>query len=305
MRRLAAFLFFLGSAAPSQAAFQEPILSPRSAALGNISVAAADDSAGIFLNPAGIARLPRPECYFMRSGLYAGLDGIGEIGTNLIAAGVPTRWGSFGLGYGSFRASGLMEERTMAFTVARKLPLGVQLGVSANWLQHSFSPQGEDSEDPVFRGGTSRSALGLDFGAVYPIAPGFDVGFSVKNFNRPDVGLASEDRVARQWRAAVAFPVGGRVLTVTTELAVRGATYPGGARRVLPTVGLQKRISGVWDAEVLFRIGVNPDEITSGFGIQKGRMGVDYALVLNRNLLGGSVGSHLIGVRLLFGGVGG
>jgi hypothetical protein len=58
----------------------------------------------------------------------------------------------------------------------------------------------------------------------------------------------------------------------------------------------------VADGRFAFRFGVTPLALTAGFGLRWGLLGLDYALVLNRNLIEGNVGTHQLGLRVRFGG---
>src|ERR1039458_4641407 len=101
-------------AAPlARAAFDLPLITPQSSAMGGASLANTADSAALFLNPAASSRLESAEAYFMYNQQYAGRSGVGGIGQGFVAFGLPTKYGTFSAGYGDFQAAGLLEERTV------------------------------------------------------------------------------------------------------------------------------------------------------------------------------------------------
>ncbi|MBI4349748.1 MAG: hypothetical protein HY553_23125 [Elusimicrobia bacterium] len=288
----------------ARAAFQEPLVAPQAAALGGASMAVPNDSTAMFLNVAGLGGLSAPEFYLMASRLYAGQDAGASLSKNLMTAGLPTRLGSFGFGVGEFKATGLMTERTFSLGFARRVSRWARLGLSGKLLQHGFSPGGDAlaQNDPVFAQGTSRSAFGLDVGLMASPLPMLDVGFAVRNVNRPDVGLASADRVPREFRGGMALRFAGAGVTATGELAMRSGPATGPWSVMTPSIGLEKTVANGLAA---FRVGGGPTELTAGVGLRRGSFGFDYSIGWSRQLSPGSFGTHLIGVRYQFSARGG
>jgi hypothetical protein len=301
-KKLASLLLSLACAAtPARAAFQLPIASPESAAMAGASMTSSRDSASLFVNPAQLARTRRADFYFMHNQMYAGTAGVGAIGQSFLSAAVPSRLGTFGFGVGTFQAAGLMEERTIALTYARRLGR-LELGVTGKQLYHGFASAGDPlaANDPVFNNGRGKSALTFDLGVAAQVAPPLRVGVVVRNANSPDVGLAVEDRVPREIQAGAAYELSGRRgLTLTADVAYRDDRSLSSQDRLVPGVGLEKRLAG---DKFAFRFGVTPLEFTAGFGLNWGMIGLDYALVLRRTLMEGNVGTHMLGLRVRFGG---
>lgn len=301
-RTVAVFVAALLAAAsvPARAAFQEPISSPESAAQANASLTSSRDSSSLFVNPAQLAGMTRGDFYFMHNQMYAGMQGVGSIGQGFISAAMPTRFGSFGFGLGMFRAAGLLEERTLALTYAKSIGR-FAFGVTGKQLHHGYLI-GDDplaAKDPVFKDGRSSSAMALDFGVTAQATERLRLGAAVRNFNNPDVGLATSDRVPREIQAGAAYQLRQRGLRVTADVTYRDAEAGTTRERLTPAIGLEKTMS---DGKFAFRFGLTPDDITAGFGLKFGVVGLDYALVLRRQLIEGSVGTHMIGLRLRFGG---
>jgi hypothetical protein len=284
------------SAGPARAAFDQPFLTAQSASMGGASLAGSGDPAAIFVNPADTAGLKRVQTYFTYNSLFTGLSGASGMGNGFIATGVPTRIGSLSAGVGLFSAPGLMQERTVSLGFARSFA-GVQVGVAAKALSHAFSQGGDPlaANDPVFRSGSARSAASFDAGVSFPLGGVLQAGVAVRNINRPDVGLASEDRVPRQVQAGLALKVFG--IRATGDLSVLQSGASTG--QAVPAFGLEKVIS---DGKMAFRLGASTNQISGGFGIMLGRVGLDYALVFHRDLMQNNAGSHTVGLRLEFGG---
>lgn len=282
-------------------AFQTPFVSPQAAAMGSVSLSANNDSTTLFTNPAGLARLGLVDTYFMYNKLYAGLEGTGDIAEGFISVGVPTRIGSFGLGWGGFRAAGMKQERTLAMSFSRVINKTFQAGLSFKHLHHSYII-GDDAlaaGDPVFENGTSRSAFSFDAGVIASISGPWKLGVALRNINRPDVGLASEDRVPREVQAGLTFDVAQTGLKAMADLSFREAGGSGEKAPVIPALGVEKAVNG---DRMKFRFGINPLEFTGGVGLMIGQIGFDYALTFKRNLFADNMGSHMVGLRYQFGG---
>src|SRR5438309_621572 len=88
----------LAAAAPARAAFDEPIVSARSAGMGGASLAAKGDPGSLFINPAAVAGMKASSAYFSYNDVHAGMPGVSSVGEGFIAAGVPTALGSLAVG---------------------------------------------------------------------------------------------------------------------------------------------------------------------------------------------------------------
>lgn len=299
--KLAALMLVTHLAGPAQAAFQSIFASPRAAGMAGASLSDLNGSTAMFLNPAGSARMDGTEVYFMYNQLYAGLSGVGGIGQGFLSLGLPTRFGTVGLGLGGFRAEGLLEERVLALNYARSLGERLQVGVMGKMLHHSYLIDSDPAAalDPVFSNGSSKGAFALDVGLIASPLESIKVGFSVRNLNQPDVGLADEDRVPRELQAGLAYESKERELRLVADVSVRANGYQTLRERTVPGIGLEK---GFADGKIRFRAGVTPLDFTGGFGVRLGRVGFDYALVLKRHLLADNMGSHMAGVSFQFGG---
>lgn len=285
----------------AQAAFDAPSISAQSAAMGGTSLARNGDSAALFLNPAALSGLKRPETYLMYNRLYAGLEGVGDIGQGFATFAIPTKLGAFGVGLSDFKASGLLEERIIGMAFARRLGSAVKAGIGVKFLHHRYlvgsDPLG--AADPVFNNGASKGAPAVDIGAIASVTDALDVGLAVRNLNQPDLGLASEDLVPRELAAGVAYRVAPYALRLSADYVYRAQRSGTLRDKGRPSVGLEKSFQGQL---VKVRAGFGLDQITGGIGLQAGPVVFDYAFVLSRELLTETAGNHQVGIRYRFGG---
>lgn len=300
-RAVLAALLIAAGARQAQAAFDAPPVGPQAAAMGGASLAGRGDSAALFLNPAGVAGLKRPEAYFMYNRFYAGLSGVDGLGQGFATVGIPTKFGAVGIGYADLQASGLLEERVIGVTFARRWFDAFEAGVTGKYLYHRYliGSDPSASADPVFRNGASRGAFAFDLGLSAAVAGPLTAGLAVRNINRPDVGLESEDRIPREVQAGLSYAVESWGLKLTADCLYRDADTGSLRGRSVPGIGLEKALDG---DRVKFRVGATPDQFSGGAGIQFDRLGFDYAFILSRNLLADNAGTHMIGIRYRFGG---
>lgn len=285
----------------ASASFEQAPVGAQAAAMGGSALAGRGDSAAIFLNPAGVAGVKRTEAYFMYNRFYAGLSGVEGLGQGFAALAVPTRIGTLGVGFGDLHASGLLQERVIGVALARRWFDAFEAGVTAKYLHHRYliASDPSASADPVFSGGTSRGALALDFGVSAAVAGPLRAGLAVRNVNRPDVGLVSEDRIPREIQGSLSYDIEAWALRLTADYLYRDADSGSLRERGSPSVGLEKSLA---DGRVKFRAGAGLDQFSGGAGLQFDRLGFDYAFVLSRNLLADNAGTHMLGVRWRFGG---
>jgi len=296
---LAAFLW--GAAARrAQASFESPPVGAQAAAMGSSILAGRGDAAALFLNPAGVAGLERPEAYFMYNRFYVGLGGAGGAGQGFASFGFPLKGGAFAVGYGDLQAFDLLQERFVGLAYARRWFDAFEAGITGKYLHHRFLIGSDPaaSGDPVFSEGTARGAFALDAGVRASVAGPLTAGFVARNINRPDVGLESEDRAPRELQASLSYDAASWGLRTTADFLYRDAASGTLREKSVPGVGLEKTLeSGL----VKFRLGATLDQFSAGGGVQFERLGFEYAFILTRNLLANNAGTHMIGIRYRFG----
>lgn len=282
----------------SFAAFNLPLTSARATAMGHASLAASGEAANLFSNPAGLSSMRATEVSFLYGKPYAGLSDV-NLGMGYAALGVPTSLGTLGLGYAHFQAQGLMTEQTLALSYGVNLHK-LQLGLTAKRLSHSFHPGGDElaQNDPVFANGTSKSALAFDVGGTLPMGRFLKAGATVRNLNNPNVGLAGEDKVAREVQGGLLLDFAGAGFKVAGDLMLRSRDAEGIKEEPIPFLGIEKSFSR---QNLALRAGANTLEYTGGFGLKLGSVSFDYALVFAKNLMSDNAGSHQLGMTYQFG----
>jgi hypothetical protein len=300
VRHLTVIAMLALGASPARAAFDTPLITPQAAAMGGASLANTADSAALFLNPAASARLETGEAYFMYDQLYAGLSGVGSIGQGFIAAGLPTKYGTFAAGFGDFQAAGLLQQRELGLSYSRRLFGDLDVGVTGKYLSQNYLIGSDPAaaSDPVFAHGTARSAFALDAGVIVTLSDSLKAGLAVRNINEPDVGLASVDRVPRQIQAGLSYDVSIWALRLTADYVYSDVPSGTFSDRTLPSVGLQKSFVGDM---VSFRAGVTPDQFSGGVGIRFGPVDFDYTFILSFGLISNNAGTQQAGIRYRFG----
>lgn len=300
LRAAAAAVILVCVRAPgARAAFDVPMFTPQASAMGGASLAAEADSAALFVNAAGGARLSGAEGYFMYNQPYAGLPGASGLGQGLLSVGVPTKLGTIGVGIGDFQAAGLMEERAVGLGWARRLFDDVDGGVALKYLNQNYLVGSDPAaSDPVFQHGTARGAFALDAGIIARLSDSWSAGLSARNLNEPDLGLAGVDRVPREFQAGLACRIESWALRLTLDDEYRDVPSGSFSDRNRPAVGLEKRLV---DDRIRFRVGADPDRFSGGVGVRFGGMTLDYAFILARGLLANNAGTHQVGLRWRFG----
>jgi hypothetical protein len=301
LRAIGAAALIAAAAVDSRAAFETTTLTPQAAAMGGSSLAGQADPATMFLNPAATAGLQNPEAYMMYDQLFAGLSGVGSIGEGFGAFGIPTKIGTVGIGFSDYEASGLLEDRVIGVSFARRLFGVVDAGITGKYLYQRYLIGSDPlaAADPVFSNGTSRGAFAFDLGLSAPLSDNLKAGLVVRNANQPNMGLASEDAVARQVQAGVSYDVKPAALLLTADYNYTAAQAGTLSQKSEPGVGLEKSFA---DGRVKFRVGATLDQFSGGIGLQLGAIGFDYTFLISRTLSANNAGTHMVGFRYRFGG---
>ncbi|MBI4396742.1 MAG: hypothetical protein HY548_06585 [Elusimicrobia bacterium] len=293
-------VFFFGLlipflAFPLFAAFQGGQAGVRSISLGRAGTAASGGAQDIMQHPSAAGELSQREIYLAYGKPFAGLDGI-NIDTAHMAAVLPLRWGTLGLGFSHLRMSGL-EERVLAVNYGRAFFDVIQSGLTIKELSHRYIPSAQPgaSRDPVFSKNDSRRAWTFDAGASAELPGPFRAGVTVRNVKQVDVGLVTPDIVRREIQGGFALDLSSWGLEAAGDLVYRRRDF-GDKNRLAPRLGLEK----TFQKTLKFRLGLNPDELTTGFGLQTSRFSFDYGVAFNRHITDGA-GSHRAGMGYSFG----
>lgn len=302
-------------------AFDDFSVGARPAAFSGAFAGLADDVHSLYYNPAGLASLPRPEVTAYYAKLLNSFSDQSNTALTFMAFGHPLqpggRWGAAGIGWTQFQVDSLYQEQTLTLGYGRAFsPWNLSLGGNLKVLHRKF---GEDANtlnafqgfnpgnrtllsDPVFNGGKSAQALGLDLGAVYRPLPNMSVGMSLANLNEPDLGLSSADRVPMVTRlgAAYRFPFLKANVDVTRRKLLRGEADHRllfGLERgwLIPRYGEMAVRGGGGVGNRGFR------QITLGLGYEVNGVGMDYVFHMPLGALDAAGNSHHFSLSFRFG----
>jgi len=274
---------FLTVSAPLHAAFDDNNWGARAVGMGGAFTAVADDASAPMYNPAGLSQLQWNELTAMYSRLltgltlYSGGDNTGgDISTldesYLAFASKPNKFGSFALSWANFNTTHLYREDTFTLSYSRYLDDLISLpgnslsfGANVKYLHRSIALDAFTVSDPVFAGGTTKSAAAVDVGVLYKPEDGplngWRLGFSALNVNQPDVGFGARDNVPLEYRVGVAYQSRLHPWIVPDVDYVRSA----GVNDI--EAGCE---SWLFKDTIGLRAGVNRDEASAGLSYYQG-----------------------------------
>ncbi len=191
------------------AQFLETGAGARPAGLAHAYTAVAEGVYGMYYNPAGLAKLRFPEISISYSRLFWGLTDNSNLNKGFIGYvhPLPPKYGTIGITWQNFSLMGYYSENILSLGYGRLFNrLGVGLVVKMLSKSYSATLYTENAvnlktgemlggRDPVFRDGYNRISFGLDIGFIYDINKFSRVGVSIKNLNRPNMGLLEKDRL--------------------------------------------------------------------------------------------------------------
>lgn len=296
----------------------------RPTALGGAFCSLADDANAPFWNPAGLARLKRPEITCMYSRPYMGLElYAGEdttsLGMGFFSFALPVKeLGVFGISATDFYTASLYQEMSYLLSWATDIEHFLSVvkgelieykweneprfyaGLNIKFFSHKYTLDDYSRDDAVFQGGTSKMSFTFDVGFLADLpAQNLLLGFSCENLTQPDVGLKDKDPVPMDLRF--------------------GASYSG-FKRVVPSCDVSYLMndsakqsemnvhlgSEVWLFQDRFciRAGGNINEASLGLGAGSSIGGllfqIDYAFCYPLKIEG-SYGTHRISLTMRWG----
>ncbi|MFA5140220.1 MAG: type IX secretion system membrane protein PorP/SprF [Elusimicrobiota bacterium] len=281
---------------PALAGFEDLGAGARPMGMGNAFTALADDVSAVHFNPAGLARLSRPELSAGYSRLYMGLSDGSDIGHGFLAYAHPLGARSaLAAGMLDLKLSNAFEERTCIFSYARRVRPSLSLGASLKLLERRYELGGDPhlANDPVFSGGTSARGLGLDLAALYRSSGPFSAGLSIAELNQPDLGLKSEDKVPRTVRFGAAYRPPG--YTFDGDLVLRDGDWD-----VL--LGMERIFARSLVGRMGFGLGSRSDrDVSAGAGLRAAHFQLDYAFVFPLSGVAATAGTHRFTMTVRFG----
>lgn len=245
--------------------------------------ALADDSSALSWNPAGLARLTKPEAGATHVTLFE------DTTFDFISGGLATaRWGGFAAGYvrqssGGFEAREGPNDAASNFSITQTAMLGgwgrafaLPWLAGSSWLRRpkplSVGATVKSVSESI--GSTSASGRGADAGAIFSPDDRFSLGLMVTNLVAPKLTFVSRPvsypRVidvspAYLWR----LPRGVNALTAVkfSKAQNEGLAVSGG-------VELQ------YQRLLALRLGVRDQALSTGLGVRFGNSSFDYAASL-------------------------
>jgi hypothetical protein len=187
-------------------AYRNMQLNTRARGMGGAYTAVSDDVGALTYNLAGLGLIEWFETNLLYSQLYTGLDGV-DIGLYYLGMAYPLKngYGTIGFDWSKYTTKDLYSEDVAQLAYGYTVNPQLSLGVGLSYLSHSYELDQYTKDDPVFKDGRSKSALGVNLGALYILSDMFSLGVSARNVNRPDVGLKTEDIVPPEYRLGTTF----------------------------------------------------------------------------------------------------
>jgi hypothetical protein len=306
-RVIGSLAFLMGGVLSARAAFEENARGARGVAMGEAYGAVADTADGIYWNPASLARVSMQEILGTHADLFTGLQGV-DLKTDSVSYAHPTlSQGVWGVSWNSLSSKSLYGEDTLSLAYARRLNVEIpflkgsdlSLGGNLKYMRTRYTLDEAAAQDPVFSDGRNTDAFTGDVGTLVQKGP-ITAGLAFQNINEPNFGLQERDQVPLTTRLSGAYA--GRFLfldktTVALDLVfVRSST----------------RLNAGWENlffndQAAFRLGVNPDEFTTGLGWRyvaarpRLELGLDYAYVLPLDMAENQSVTHRFSIGIRFG----
>ena len=292
-KRTTAILILLAgilAALPAQAVFENLMVSPRARAMGDAGVAVPDAAFGSYLNPAGLADIPRAGA--------AGLSYLKPYGLSFHelyflggAFRLPGAAGAVGVGFRQYGVEyeDVSLEKESTLTVSHGIALyrdlhssvTVGYGLGFHRLEFGETVGGLDPGDDW--------SVGFDLGLTATVHERTRIGILVHNLNAPKIGR-DEEELPRRLHGGIAYePYAGVVTTVELE-SVHGEAvqWHGGLELELVT-GFDLR-AGIMS---------EPSKLTAGFGYEFAGFALNYGFSTGGGVL---ESSHQFGFTAAWGG---
>lgn len=294
---LSRVLCLLLLASQASAGFQSTPASVKAEAMGGAFAAMSGETSAAFLNPAGLDGVSKAEAAMMYGKPFAGLEGVNlnqgylafgkRLNNNLVLS----------LNTSLYQAAGMFREYQAGLSGSLRLTPGLALGAGACYLYHKYDISSDPAYSalPVFADGNSRGAVGVNLGALATLNSKFRLGASVRNINKPDVGLQEYDPVPREIRVGGLYSAGHG--SFQFELYESddglGSSY---SRSYLWRLGAEFSLD-----DLALRAGINTNAFTAGVGVKFGSFIMDYALVVQRAMGASNSGSQYLALSCKIG----
>lgn len=280
----------------AQAAFSNSPCGARATAMGGAFTAIPGGAEAACSNPAALIETHQPELTAVYGRLYSGLTDDSKIGQGYFGFAMPVKKylpGAAAFSWSDLRLSEAYSESAYSVSYATHVYRGVNAGVSLKYLRRGYVSDAYTAVDPVFADGYSKGAFGADLGLFWRPEPRYAVGMTVKNINKPDLGLASSDPLPMEVRAGVSYAVKSSLLDFDAAFAGSDYTLSAGAEYMF-----QRRYA--------LRMGLSAGNdsrrsVNLGLGGRFGLAEFNYAFSLPIGGIAGTIGSHLLAFSFRFG----
>lgn len=247
-------------------------------------------------NPASLLELTSPELTAVYGRLYSGLSDDSKIGQGYFAFAAPVKrylQGAAGFAWNDTRLSEAYSETSYSVSYATTVYRGIGAGLTLKYMRRGYVSDAYTALDPVFAAGYSKAALGADLGFFYRYRTNYAFGLSIKNLNKPDLGLASADRLPVEVRAGASYLMRASLLDLDAAFAGPDYTISAGAE-----YAFQKRYA--------LRLGLaagnnSRRNVNLGVGGRFGLAAFDYAYTLPLSGIANTAGSHRLAFSFRFG----
>ncbi len=298
VRGLVVVFFSIAVAAMNaQASFSaDSACGARTSAMGGAFTAVPGGAEAICSNPATLLELSSPELTAVYGRLFSGLSDGSEIGQGYFSFVAPVKRylpGAAGFAWGDTRLSEAYSETSYSISYATAVYRGIGAGLTLKYMRRSYVSDAYTAQDPVFSNGYAKGALGADLGFFYRPKTNYAFGLSFKNINKPDMGLASTDRLPVEVRVGASYLRSASLLDVDAAFAGPDYTISAGAEYTF-----QKRYA--------LRVGLaagnnSRRSVNAGLGGRFGLAAFDYAYSLPLGGIANTIGSHRLAFSFRFG----
>ena len=290
---LAIQLAFAGGLYP---AFNGLDYSARSFGMGSAFIAVGEDICSIQACPAGLANLKSWQVGMTYSRLSMGVADIGE---NYIAAACSLKdYGAVGLSWYSMGDPVYSETvYTLAYAYAA---LNSSFGVDIKYMTKGFASNEWTTANTAYFTALSKSVLSFGFSVQSQILKDISVALFMDDFNSPDVGISSEERLPVTLKGGLAYRM--KDSTVALQLVSRAniMRFQGGVE----ATGFNLGDFGLMSFRLGSGVGTNYFNITGGLGVKFNIPGVglgcsfDYGVMFPFNYAEGNVGTHKVSLTV-------
>ncbi|MFC1637540.1 PorV/PorQ family protein [Candidatus Margulisiibacteriota bacterium] len=243
----------------------------RSLAMGEAFVALADDSAAVFWNPAGLARMSFPGLNYMHNEWFV------DINHQYFDFAYPTENGTFGGSYSlldsgniqGYDAGGSMEaifkaqNTALTFSWGRMVNDRLSLGANLKSISESLE-------------NFSATSTALDLGLLFDLNANWRFGAAIQNIGSPLKFVTEETPLPQTQRFGLAYQSG--FFDDDISLAVDSVSSAGSSG------GINLGFEYLFRNLLALRVGTSKGTLRAGAGVMSGQFGLDYAYLSHNDL---------------------